>query len=545
MPITVSCTCGQQLRVADQYAGQRVKCPGCGQAVTAPAAAPAAAAPATIKFSCSCGMTMQARAEYAGKTSQCPRCQAKVVIPSAGGSAPPAIQQKPSAPPPKRPAPPPPPPTATTPSTPPPLSKRPAPPPPPLTGRRAAPPAFEEDDDLDFSTPSRSSGGRKARRSGSAMPWILAVGGVLLLVGLGVGGYFIFAKKSPKDGGDGGGSSDPSVATLQYVPGDAQGFVSVRVADIWNSPLGQEAQKKMKKSMPGKDPNEEIVKEMGILPADIERLTFVAVDAQKEVMWIIVATNKPYDKDKILKSGNYPNPTEAKAGDRTYYVRKKWPEENALYFLNDRVFLFAPSSKVMPKAMEYLDGKGGKGPLEGALKLAAEKHALVAGINPPPEILAMGAAQMKPPMDVLKPLFDLKTATVVADLGDGLNLDLSLHFAADDKAAAGKRGLDTGLAILRAALPFVKQGMARSMPPEMVDKVYNQMTTTLNELKIEQKGASVSIQTKVAQESLIAAVNMVQAKSAVAGPGGRPGPGIRPGPGGFPPGGRRPPGRRP
>lgn len=42
MPITFSCDCGRTLRVQDQFAGKKVKCPGCGGVATAPlAAAPA------------------------------------------------------------------------------------------------------------------------------------------------------------------------------------------------------------------------------------------------------------------------------------------------------------------------------------------------------------------------------------------------------------------------------------------------------------------------------------------------------------------------
>jgi hypothetical protein len=43
MPITLSCPCGKPLRVADQYAGKKVKCPICGAIQTA--GEPAASSP--------------------------------------------------------------------------------------------------------------------------------------------------------------------------------------------------------------------------------------------------------------------------------------------------------------------------------------------------------------------------------------------------------------------------------------------------------------------------------------------------------------------
>lgn len=40
MPITFNCPCGKALRIADENAGKRVKCPACQAVGTAPAAAP-------------------------------------------------------------------------------------------------------------------------------------------------------------------------------------------------------------------------------------------------------------------------------------------------------------------------------------------------------------------------------------------------------------------------------------------------------------------------------------------------------------------------
>jgi hypothetical protein len=36
MPITVACQCGKRFKAADQHAGKRTKCPGCGQPLTIP-----------------------------------------------------------------------------------------------------------------------------------------------------------------------------------------------------------------------------------------------------------------------------------------------------------------------------------------------------------------------------------------------------------------------------------------------------------------------------------------------------------------------------
>src|SRR5690348_15327537 len=40
MPITLNCPCGKLLRVADEHAGRRVKCPACGAVIEPPAPEP-------------------------------------------------------------------------------------------------------------------------------------------------------------------------------------------------------------------------------------------------------------------------------------------------------------------------------------------------------------------------------------------------------------------------------------------------------------------------------------------------------------------------
>jgi hypothetical protein len=88
MAITVNCTCGKQLQARDEYAGKRLKCPGCGATIAVPAGRPDDAAElpdtvAVITFSCQCGKTYQVEAKLAGRKSKCTACGAALVIPQA------------------------------------------------------------------------------------------------------------------------------------------------------------------------------------------------------------------------------------------------------------------------------------------------------------------------------------------------------------------------------------------------------------------------------------------------------------------------------
>ena len=98
MPIAVRCACGKSIAAPDKYAGQTVKCPGCGAPLAIPAAGsgtagsgaaakPASAGPA-IYVTCECGRKIAAPAELAGKSTNCPTCRQMVKVPRPQAMAP-------------------------------------------------------------------------------------------------------------------------------------------------------------------------------------------------------------------------------------------------------------------------------------------------------------------------------------------------------------------------------------------------------------------------------------------------------------------------
>src|SRR6266581_1368616 len=94
-------------------------------------------------------------------------------------------------------------------------------------------------------------------------------------------------------------------ADLKSIPPDAVMFVSVRLADIFNSAPVQEVQKKLPKDF--EDALKTIEKEIGTAPADIERLSMVVLETRSQhAPLIFVATAKPYDRAKVL--GALPEP---------------------------------------------------------------------------------------------------------------------------------------------------------------------------------------------------------------------------------------------
>jgi hypothetical protein len=79
MAIEHTCKCGAKLKVKEELAGKKIKCPKCSVAFTLPVAQ---ADLELISVSCKCGKAFQAKASMAGKAFQCIACNRTVSIPT-------------------------------------------------------------------------------------------------------------------------------------------------------------------------------------------------------------------------------------------------------------------------------------------------------------------------------------------------------------------------------------------------------------------------------------------------------------------------------
>lgn len=83
MAIEHTCQCGTKLRVKDELAGKKIKCPKCSETFTLTAGQ---AALDLISVSCKCGKSFQAKATMAGKSFQCISCNRTISIPPLKGT---------------------------------------------------------------------------------------------------------------------------------------------------------------------------------------------------------------------------------------------------------------------------------------------------------------------------------------------------------------------------------------------------------------------------------------------------------------------------
>jgi hypothetical protein len=489
MPLLVKCSCGRELRVPDEYAGRRIKCRGCDTALTVPDAAEEAPRPPArgsasaggmVRFNCEeCGKAMQARAEYAGRVTKCPNCGLQQPIPGKKEEdetpMPARIQAERPAPRPRR-------------DEDEEDDRRPA-------ARRGR---DREDEDEDDRRPSRRRDEderdrdeededfdrrrkRDKKKKRSMMPLLLGLAaGLCLLLGAGaaVGIYYWFFT----GGGD----------LTAWVPGDGQGFVSVRVGDVWKLEDTQKAMAELRKQNPQMDPAQEMEKRFGMGPADIERLTVVVQDAEKQRVWMVISTAKPYDQDKL--KGNLEGSSEKTHEDKKYLVGKvkDAPDNAALHFVNNRMMVAGPEEGV--KAALGVAAKRNKGPLDDGLSLIGKSH-LVAAFNIPPQLAQQMKAGMNNPFaQQYSAVAEVQSGTLVLNMDNKkTDLEAALRFPDDGKAKAAKEAADKGLKAVQGLLLIA--GGAANQPEGK--KAVEQVSKALDALKIEQSGSRVVLRTSI------------------------------------------------
>jgi hypothetical protein len=333
----------------------------------------------------------------------------------------------------------------------------------------------------------------KRRREGkkrAVWPWVLAAClGVVLIGGGALGTWLLLRGGTPSD--------------LAFVPADAQGFITVRVADVWKSDAAQKMVAQLKKmGGPMGDPAAEFEKEFGLALSDIERATMVFADAQKQVLWIIVATSKPYDRQKLL--GKVTGAQEVKHEGKSYHLGTVKGDKTAVHFASDRVLVVGSEAGVK-RCLSFAAGKRNKGPLDDAIALAGGKHHIVGAANPPliipPAEMQKMKAGMAGPGAAFLPLTEVQVATLVLDVSEPMQLEATLRFPAPPKAQDAKKAIDNGLNVAKLFLPTLEQQFGRALAgaPGMGGegkKLFAQIKATLDAIVVEQKGADVVVRAK-------------------------------------------------
>ncbi len=276
----------------------------------------------------------------------------------------------------------------------------------------------------------------------------------------------------------------PAPGELDAVPADGVAVVSVRFAELWNSAALKAGREKVAKEIP--DFQENAVKALGVSPDDVERLTGVMPSAERPDWVVFITTVKPYDAKKVAAALAADGKEETVEGK----TLQLGADGMAVGFLNDRTYVRGPADPVRRVLKEAEGGK--EGPLTPALREAAGKHLLVAGMDV--KALAWKAPPNLPSDAApFKPLLKAKNALLTVDLGDELKADLKLTFEGESDAKQGEEAVNAGLDMARAGLVAALQHIQEDHDLAGVVGLVKEAQAALRAAKVERSGSAVEV----------------------------------------------------
>jgi hypothetical protein len=291
---------------------------------------------------------------------------------------------------------------------------------------------------------------------------------------------------------------------LEPVPADAPGFVTARVAELWQSAGAKDFRQMLAKQET--DFLKDMERHTGLRIEQLERVTLILPDLRsREGPAVIVTTSKPMDRAKTV-AALLPKNEEKKHQGKSYYAPPEGKGRNALTFVNDRTFVFGPTAEVQA----YLGRQGQKradGPLAAALQLAAGKHAVVGGLNLAVTVKDMGK-QLPPQGKPFAPLFQAQAGTVTVVADADTRVDFQLTFADEGQAKEGAKAAQAAMDMGREFIEKERQKMANdkerilanTKPPEFArwsfektDFLARATVEALKNGKVDQKGRQVQV----------------------------------------------------
>jgi hypothetical protein len=373
----------------------------------------------------------------------------------------------------------------------------------------------EEDEEDDRPRKPAKKKGKKAK-SGSMMPIILAGVGVFALLLLGGGGWLVYSLL--------GGSS---ASARDFIPGNAQGFVSMRMADLNRTTTGKTMFDQLNQQQQQANPLGRANK-----PEEVDRLTVVFMDAQKNLILEIHETNKPLALATIKQ--DFSTSRDATHQGKSYVVGTVigQPQPMAAYLVHSRLMI-AGSEESVKRAIEMGSKPRESGPLDEGLNLIAGNKHLVGCMRSVPEMTNVVRQAQDPTSKMFAPLAEFTTVQFEAQISQSLDLQVQATYAGDPQAQAAKGAADKGLAMASVGLGAMKG----ALPPDQ-QAALGAVETALETMKVEQTGPRVKVTVRF--DGLDNAVRMIPNMMGGVRPPGGPG---FPGPGG--PGGPGFPGPRP
>jgi Protein of unknown function (DUF1559) len=281
---------------------------------------------------------------------------------------------------------------------------------------------------------------------------------------------------------DKGNDAPKAASELDPIPSDGVAVISFRLSQLWNDPAFKAAREKVMKD----DPHftEGFVKEVGMEPGEIERVTGVMLSMESEGNWLVfVTTAKPYDSKIVLAAA--PDAAVEKVKDRTFANN---PKGRSFALLTDRTYAVGSTEEVK----RYLNhARGAKeGPLTPALR-AAENHCIAAGVNVP--MIAEVAKEAPPQMAPFMPLLKAQSGVLTGDVGKDLKAEGKLEFAGESDAKAAEKSVNAALDLARGGLVMGIQQMGKEKGMDRIVALLEEVQSGVRTAKVERNGSSVEV----------------------------------------------------
>src|SRR5262245_13165843 len=235
---------------------------------------------------------------------------------------------------------------------------------------------------------------------------------------------------------------------LGAVPGDALGFIHVRVAEVWKGEALKDIRKVIEKAGPEhlKMLDERFVP----APSSLDRATVIfwapaKPDAEIPVI-AVLALSKSFDQAKLLK-GTLPDAKPATIGDANYFA-----DENtgmALQILGERTILFGS----LESMKGYLTRKVRDRGVFGDVLRSAGNRSITVAVNPsllPKELLA----EIPPPF---APIVTANPLYLGASLGKQASIDVRLSYADEPASKEAEKAVQAGLGFAKQMLADYKK----------------------------------------------------------------------------------------
>ncbi|MHB1422030.1 MAG: DUF1559 family PulG-like putative transporter [Gemmataceae bacterium] len=274
---------------------------------------------------------------------------------------------------------------------------------------------------------------------------------------------------------------------LAKIPSDGMLACSIRVAELWSGDVLKSVRGKHKEIDQAAQDFEKL---FGLSLEQVERLTLTIIGpppvSREPVM--IVRTVKPYELAKVLDANTKLKPEKYKG--ETLYVSREW----AVYPLDDRTLAYSEVAAELRTLIDRPRPKE-KGNLADALQRAAEKHALVLGINVKQYYDSSEGKPLPPDAEPFRPLFAARWVTLVADIGAESRLAATLHFGNDKDAKAAIKTAQSGLDLARAGVDQGIMILGKEKDNAALVSMLKQLQAPLKDARIERE--DVTLQTSV------------------------------------------------